>query len=226
MTYPQDYINKIIQGDCLELMKDIPDKSIDLVLTDPPYGINVVSATYQNKTLRPGKSLANKSSYSDIEWDKRTPSKEYFDEIIRISKKQVIFGGNYFTDKLPTTEKWIIWDKKVEEKFENDFSDCELAWTSEKGAVKIIRYLWHGMIQADMKNKEIRQHPTQKPVPVMEKIINMFSVQGDLILDPFAGSGSTLRACKNLNRNFIGIEISPEYCAIANDRLKQQVLGF
>lgn len=228
MTYPEDYINKVILGDCLEVMKGIPDKSIDLVLTDPPYGINAGGLLDKNyKTTKTTKTmLAKRKNYGVKDWDTATPPIEVFEEIIRVSKKQVIFGGQYFTDKLPQTGKWIIWDKKVEEKYQNDFADCEIAWTSENGAPKIIRYLWHGMIQSDMKNKEIRHHPTQKPVPVMEQLLNMFSLPDELVLDPFAGSGSTLRACLNLSRRFIGIEIDPKYVKVAEDRLKQQVLGF
>lgn len=100
MKYPEDYINKVIQGDCLEVMKNIPDKSIDLVLTDPPYGINA------DKGMG-GNNLAIVKKYDD-NWDKKSPDKIYFDEMIRISKNQIIFGGNYFTDKLPQSEKWLV----------------------------------------------------------------------------------------------------------------------
>lgn len=219
-------VGKIINADCLEIMKQIPDKAIDLIVTDPPYGIDVKKLVYRDKERRKAGKWYKKVYSETMTWDRDTLPIEYFQEIIRVSKKQVIFGGNYLTDKLPKSDKWIVWDKKTEDKYTNDFSDCELAWTSEKGALKIIRYLWSGMITGDMKNKEIRQHPTQKPVPVMETIIAMFSEPNDLILDPFAGSGSTLVACKKLNRRFIGIEISPEYCKIAEQRLKQGVLNF
>lgn len=220
-----DYLNKIINGDCLEIIKKMPDKCVDLVVTDPPYGINAGGLLDKNyKTTKT--MLAKRKNYGVSDWDSRTPPIEYFDEMRRVSKKQVIFGGQYFTDKLPQTGKWLVWDKKVEEKYQNDFADCELAWTSEEGAPKIFRFLWHGMIQQDMKNKERRQHPTQKPVPVMEWIIKLFSEPGQTILDPFAGSGSTLVAAQKLQRPFIGIEINLEYCKIAEQRLKQQVLTF
>jgi site-specific DNA-methyltransferase (adenine-specific) len=199
-------------------MKEIPDKSIDLVLTDPPYGIN--AGGLLKKGYGKGHTgVAKRTDFGINDWDTATPPIEVFNEIMRISKIQVIFGGQYFTDKLPPRGCWIIWDKKCEEKYQNYFADCELAWTSENKAPKIVYHLWHGMIQQDMLNKETRFHPTQKPVEVMKFCIDKFSEEGQTILDPFMGSGSTLLACKELKRNYIGIEISPEYCKIAQERL-------
>ncbi len=207
-------INQIIQGDCLEIMKGMADKSVDLVLTDPPYGIDVLKATYQNKKTKPGNALAHKTNYEDASWDKTTPSKELFNEIFRVSKKQIIFGGNYFN--LPPSPCWLVWDK---ENGDNDFADCELVWTSFNSAVRKIKYRWAGMLQGDMKNKEIRQHPTQKPVPVMRWILEKYSEPNQTILDPFAGSGTTCVAAKMEGRNYIGIEISEKYCKIAEQRV-------
>lgn len=214
----------VIQGDCLEVMKTFADKSFDLVLTDPPYGIKaggILTAHYKemHKT-----HAAKRRDYGTDVWDDETPSKEYFDEIQRISKKQVIFGGQYFTDKLPPRGKWIVWDKKLEDKYSVGFADCELAWTSERGASRIVRHLFHGMIQQDMKNKDERYHPTQKPIEVMRWLVEKFSNEGDTILDPFMGSGTTLVAAKYLNRNATGIEISEKYCEIARNRLSQDML--
>lgn len=213
----------VIEGDCLEVMKTYPDKHFDLVLTDPPYGIKAGGVLAKDYHL--GKrGVAARNNYGTSTWDDFTPSQEYFDEIIRVSKKQVIFGGQYFTDKLPPRGKWIIWDKKTNDIQSNSFSDCELAWTSENGATRIIRYLWKGMLQQDMKHKDKRQHPTQKPLSVMRRLVTMFSEEDQLILDPFAGSGTTLRAAMDLHRNALGIEIDPKYCQIARDRLRQGVL--
>ena len=218
MKYPEDYIGQVIQGDCLEFMKLLPDKSIDLCLTDPPYGIGVV-----NKQTFGGAGLCQNTQHIKSNWDKQSPNKKYFNEILRISKNQIIFGGNYFTDKLPKSEKWLVWDKKSDD---NKFSDCELIWTSFKGAIKIFRFLWKGMLQEDMKHKEARHHPTQKPIPLMKWIIKNYSNENDLILDPFTGSGSTLVAAQALGRRFIGIEISEKYCEIARERLRQKPLPF
>ena len=218
----KDIINKVHCADCLGFMKTLPDNSVDLILTDPPYGIDIGKMNFTNSIIG---GVAKRNNYKGIsDWDKFTPSKEYFDEMIRVSKKQVIFGGNYFADKLPPSGQWVVWDKRVEDKYSNDFADCELAWTSENKPSRIIRFLWSGMMQGDMKNKEVRFHPTQKPLFVIKKIIDMFSEENDTILDPFLGSGTTAIACKNLHRNFIGIEISEKYCKIARDRLRQQTL--
>ena len=215
-------INKVYCGDCLDIMKEIPDKSIDLVLTDPPYGIDIGKMNFTNSV---DGGVAKRNDYKGkADWDKETPTKEYFEQIFRISKNQIIFGGNYFTDKLSSSGCWIIWDKRVEDKYSNDFADCEMAWTSFKKPSRIIRYLWSGMLQGNMQAKEKRQHPTQKPTEVIRKILNDFSEPNQTILDPFLGSGTTAIACQELHRNFIGIEISPEYCKIAEDRLKQKPL--
>ena len=208
------YLNKIINGDCLEVMKELPDKSVDLVLTDPPYGINA------DKGVGGFGSSKTDNHYKD-NWDKKTPSKKYFNEILRISKNAVIFGGNFFTDKLPVNGHWIVWDKKGDISFDNPFGDCELAWTNfDKKSVKKYTIIQQGFISKE----RVRFHPTQKPVELFSDIIRDYSEEGQTILDPFIGSGTTAVACQNLKRNFIGIEISKEYCKIAEDRLRQKPL--
>ena len=214
----EEYLNKIICGDCLEVMKKLPDKCVDLVLTDPPYGIDIGKMNFTNSTTG---GVCKRNDYKGkADWDKTTPTKEYFDEIIRISREQIIFGGNYFTEYLPSSGCWLVWDKRTDDKYSNDFADLEMAWTSFKKPSRIIRYLWSGMLQGNMKDKEKREHPTQKPVPVIKQILNKFSDANDTILDPFLGSGTTAVAAAQLGRNFIGIEISKEYCDIAEQRLK------
>ena len=217
-------LNTIYNEDCLETMKRMPDNYIDLILTDPPYGISADSKMAKQAGTKYGKALAAKKDYGVTDWDKSIPGKEIFEQIFRVSKKQVIFGGNYFTEHLPPSANWIVWDKRVEDKYNNNFADCELVWASGGGAARIIRYLWSGFLQGDMKNKEKRDHPTQKPLPVIKKLVEMFSTEGELIYDPFMGSGTTAKACIDLNRNYIGSELSKEYCDIAEERLKQGVL--
>jgi site-specific DNA-methyltransferase (adenine-specific) len=211
----KDIINKVHCADCLEFMKEIPDKSIDLVITDPPYGINVAS----NGKVGGGK-LAMVTNWGIQEWDKNIPTKEVFLEMFRVSKNQIIFGGNYMVECLYNSPCWLVWDKDNT----GNFADCELIWTSFKTAVRKFKWRWNGMLQEDMSNKENRFHPTQKPIKLMEWIIFNYSQENDLILDPFAGGGSTLVACKNSKRNFIGIEIEPKYVKICNDRLRQDLL--
>lgn len=197
-------------------MKTFPNKSVDLIITDPPYGIGA----YKTGSMGGG-VLAKQSRFEPTNWDNQIPSKDIFNEIFRISKNQIIFGGNYFVEYLKNSPCWIVWDK---DNGDNNFAYCELAWTSFDTAVRKFKFKWQGMLQENMKDKETKFHPTQKPVALMRWILQNYTKETDLILDPFAGSGSTLVAAQNLHRNFIGIEISPEYCKIAEDRLRQQTL--
>lgn len=205
-------LNKIYCEDCLEGLKKLPDNSIDLVLTDPPYGINIAK-----KGNVGGEKLAKVKDYGKSNWDDKIPEKEIFDEIFRISKNQIIFGGNYFLEHLKNTSCFIVWDKNNT----GNFADCELAWTSFKTSTRLFKYTWNGMLQGDMKNKEQRFHPTQKPLPLMKWILQNYSKENDIVLDPFMGSGTTAVACKELDRNFIGFEISQEYCDVAYKRLNK-----
>ncbi len=210
-------LNTIYNEDCLETMKRIPDGTIDLILTDPPYGIG--EAKGKNKSR--GKATKAKD-YGTHDWDDEIPSKQIFDEMFRISKNQIIFGGNYFIEYLSNSPCWIVWDKDNT----GDFADCELAWTSFTSATRLKKHRWNGMLQEDMSNKEYRFHPTQKPLPLFKWILNNYSKTGEIVYDPFLGSGTTALACKDLGRRFIGSEISKEYCAIAESRLAQGVFDF
>lgn len=203
--------NAIHLGDCIDLIRLIPDKSIDLVLTDPPYGIGVAKTGVVG-----GKKLAQVKNYGVKNWDNSIPTKEYFDEIFRVSKNQIIFGGNYFTEYLKGSSCWIVWDKNNS----GNFADCELAYTSFKTAAKLYKYTWNGMLQENMKDKELREHPTQKPAGLFKRILNDYSQPNDLILDPFSGSGTTAIAAHNLGRRFICIEKDKDYHAASVQRLK------
>ena len=214
------YLNKIIQGDCLEVMKTFKDKEFDVVITDPPYGIGIS----KNGTVGGGSKRGNAKDFGKSDWDNNIPTKEYFDEMIRISKNQIIFGGNYFIEYLTNSPCWLVWDKRGGVMPTRTFADGEIAWTSFKSPLRIFRFIWDGMIQENMKNKEKRWHPTQKPLPLMKWIIENYTQPTDKILDPYMGSGSTLVASKELNRDCVGIEISPEYCKIAEDGLRQETL--
>jgi len=214
--YYQDDSCTIYNGDCLEVMKEFKDNQFDLCLTDPPYGINE-----NNKQNLSRSNITACRDYGNYKWDKKRIGDEYFLEIKRVSKNQIIFGGNYYGSILGDTSCYIVWDK---DNGKSDFADCELAWTSFKSAVRIYKYKWQGMLQGNTKCKEKRVHPTQKPLPVINWILNKYSKDTDIILDPFLGSGTTARACKDLGRKCIGIEISKEYCDIAVKRLGQEVL--
>lgn len=202
--------------DCLEGMKQLPDNSVDLIVTDPPYGIGCDKGFTANL----GSSPKTTKIYNDT-WDNDTPTKEIFDEMLRIGKTVIIFGGNYFIDKLPFKKSWLVWDKIGDMKQFDFLSDCELMWTNlDRNITKKYIVIQKGFIAEE---KE-RFHPTQKPVKLIRMIISDFSKENDIILDPFMGSGTTAVACKQLNRKFIGFEISEEYCKIANKRLEQNNL--
>jgi DNA modification methylase len=222
LIWPDSFINKVINMDCLEAMKMIPDKCVDLVLTDPPYGINFGSEKESMSAgLRKDGSQRKYNDWSNPipkkydKWDDRKPNKEIFDEIFRISKNQIICGGNYF--ELPLTGGWLVWDKKVTM---TSLSKCELFWTSFLGHIEIKHYLWAGYRK---ELPEERYHTTQKPLEIMKWCLS-FLPEAKIILDPFLGSGTTAVAAKHLKRNFIGIEISEKYCEIARQRLRQDLL--
>lgn len=216
----ENLINKIINADCMDILKQLPDKCIDLVLTDPPYGIDVSKSVYNVKAgqKRSKNSKALNGNYKNADWDKSIPKKEIFEEIFRVSKNQIIFGGNYFVEFLHNSNCWIVWDKL---NGTNDFADCELAWTSFNSAVRKYEFLWKGMLQQNMKNKENRIHPTQKPADLFGMILRDYSKENDLILDCFSGSGTTAIACHNLKRRFICIEKDAEYWQASVKRLEE-----
>lgn len=205
----EKYVNKIINADCLDILRELPDKSIDLVLTDPPYGIKADKGTN-------GFGCSRNRRYKGG-WDADTPPNEIFKEMQRVSKNIIIFGGNYFTDKLPISKCWICWDKKGDMDFKNPFSDIELAWTNFTGVSKKITCIQQGFVNDD---KEIRIHPTQKPLPLFQWCLTNYSKEGDLILDCFSGSGTTAVACHNLHRRFICIEKDPDYWKASVERLE------
>lgn len=215
----EDYLNKIIgtvvHEDCLTVMKDIPDGCVDLVVTDPPYGIG--ESNEQNATRGVGGfGYFPPTDFGNFTWDNSKIDKEYINEMKRVSQNQVIFGGNYYGEWLGDASCYIVWDK---DNGDNDFADCELAWTSFKTAVRKIKWRWNGMLQENMRQKEARYHPTQKPLPVMKWIIQNYSNPNDLILDPFLGSGTTGVAAHELGRRFIGIEREEKYVDIARRRI-------
>ena len=207
--------------DCMEGMKRFPDKFFDLAIVDPIYG-DVTKGGYMtnNKGQHIGTGKANQKGYHPGLWNQKKSGKDYFTELFRVSKNQIIFGGNYFTDNLPTSQGWIIWDKQHPKGI--SFADCEMAWTSIDKATRIFRYMWNGMIQGNMKEKEIRIHPTQKPVALYEWILNNYAKDGDIVLDTHVGSASSLIACHNTNHKYVGFEIDEEYYNLARKRLNQE----
>lgn len=213
--FDKGFENIVYNCDCIELMREMVKQGIvvDWLITDPPYGIGEDGKKNHSR----GK-LAKAKEYSIKDWDKQRISKDYFDLMRKVSKNQIIFGGNYYTDFLPPSSCWIIWDKL---NGDNDFADCEMAWCSLNKAVRKFAYRWAGMLQGDMKNKEIRIHPTQKPLPLLTWILNNYTKDGDLILDPFMGSFTTAVACHKTHRRYIGAELDKEYFNKGYERLNK-----
>lgn len=208
--------------DCVEAMKQFPDKFFDLAIVDPPYGIGCFSMDYtKSGAVRPSrKSAASRRDYRKFtDWDKK-PSKEYFDELFRVSVRQIIWGGNYFTDVLPPSKSFVVWDKRVNDSMRNDFADCEYAWMSSgMGVARVFRYLWCGMLQGNMRDKEDRFHPTQKPIALYSWLLSNYAKHGYKILDTHAGSASSLVACRRAGLKYWGFEIDKEYYSKARERL-------
>ena len=201
-------------GDCFDVMQEYPDNYFDLILTDPPYGIDICC---DGTVGGDGGNFNFKATDYKIQtWDKERLDIKYFDEMLRVSKNQIIFGGNYYIDYLNPTSCFIVWDKDNS----GNFADCELAWTSFNTAVRLFKYRWNGMLQGDMKHKEIRVHPTQKPVPLFEWILKNYAKAGYKILDPFCGSGTILEACMNLNLECLAIDKSDEWVPHYRKRLR------
>lgn len=196
----------VVQGDCLALAKDIPSSQVDLLLADPPYGIHL-NTNYASRGL-------GRRNYPRIVGDDRP-----FDPAPWLRFPRVIlFGANHYADKLPPQDCWIVWDKRCGVAKETTFADCELAWSNLPGQARVFRHVWNGL-HRDSERGVVREHPTQKPVALMEWIIARWSKPGDVVLDPYLGSGTTAIAAKRLGRHFLGFEISPEYCEVSRRRL-------
>lgn len=203
---------KLYNSDCLIEMKNIPDKSIDLLLTDPPYGIGI-----DGQKLSICKNPKhNRKSHEFKGWDNSIPAKEYFNEMFRITKNQIIFGGNYFTEYLKPSKGWIVWDKG---QYNLSMSDGELIYTSFEKALRILHCNRAQLL------RDGSFHPTQKPLLILYKILETLK-DVETIIDPFMGSGSTGVACINTNRNFIGIEKDEKYFQIAKKRIDEAVENY
>lgn len=192
-------------GDCRDILPTLP--KVDAVITDPPYGIGEARANNKSRTC-----LAQSKDYGTSDWDDKPPSQELLSLVLAAGKWQTLFGGNYFG--LPASSCWLVWDKL---NGDNDFADCELAWTNWPKAVRRLQWRWHGMIR---QGNEERFHPTQKPLQVMAWVIDLCP-KADTILDPFMGSGTTGVAAIERGKSFIGVEREQSYFDIACRRIEQ-----
>jgi len=206
---------KITNEDNMELMARYPDKYFDLAIVDPPYGIGM-----DGGKIGKGKNLAKKN------WDKQTPNKKYFDELFRVSKNQIIWGGNYFM--LPLTKSWIYWDK-MQDGFAETFSSGELAWSSFNYPMKQIRYKYQGNYEGfennittkSSKPHLLKIHPTQKPVALYKWLLKNYANEGDKILDTHLGSGSIAIACHDLGFDLTACELDTDYYNAAMKRIEE-----
>ena len=199
--------NEIILADCMDIMKDIPDKYFELAIVVPPYGIGAGSKKFKNGTSN------NNIGYKINDWD-ILPDKKYFDEIFRISQNQIIWGGNYFINYLYNTKCFIIWDKLTGN---NSYADAEVAWSSFSSPIKIYKKLWLG---ANAKNETVRIHPTEKPVALYRWLLQNYAKPGDKIIDTHSGSGSCACACHLEKFDFLAIEKDEDYYKASVERLE------
>ena len=209
--YYQDESVTIYHGDCREILPTLP--KVDLVLTDPPYGTKAHFGSDSYSRTHQRRAGSNMESY---EWDNEPVDLDLLSGCLSLGSRACCWGGNYYS--MPPSPAWLVWDKVNTGKF----SDCELAWTNYGCAARVKRHMWNGMIR---KGREQRNgHPTQKPLAVIKWCIELCPGCPQTILDPFMGSGTTLRAAKDLGRKAIGIEIEERYCEIAAERMRQEVL--
>ena len=210
-------ISEVYNIDCMEGMKQYPDNYFDLAIVDPPYGIGEDGAKNHSR----GKA-ARPTMYTAKNWDSSAPSKDYFLELIRVSKNVIIWGANHFIENIPNqnSSSWVVWDKQ---NGDNDFADCELAWTNHKTAVRKFQFRWAGMLQGDMSNKETRIHPTQKPVALYKWLLDKYAKDGDKILDTHLGSGSSRIAAYDYGFDFVGFELDKEYFEAQEKRFKNHI---
>ena len=219
--------------DCMQMLKKCPPKYFDLAIVDPQYGIGASQPSIKPNTVkqRNGKRLyVTSNKHPQKDWDLTKMPLEYFEELKRVSKNQIIWGENYYGIFAGGR---IVWDKL---NGESDQFGCEIAYCSINDRTDIVYYMWSGMFQGVYCGKDLRRawkqqgnkqlneeriHPTQKPIKLMKRIVLGSTNEGDLVLDPFMGSGTTGVACIQLNRNFIGFEISPDYFAMAQKRINE-----
>lgn len=218
--------------DCMQGMKEFPDKYFDLAIVDPPYGRKEHGGRNRSGYVRQkngGKIFVKDGQYENRNWDNEPPSEDYFNELMRVSKNQIIFGYNYFD--YPLIGGCIVWDKCNDG---SDQSDAEIAYCSMNDRVDIFRYMWRGMFQGksitegtiQQGNKalnEKRIHPTQKPVALYEWLLNRYAKPNDIILDTHVGSASSLIACYNTNHKFVGFELDEYYYKASKQRLDTEM---
>jgi site-specific DNA-methyltransferase (adenine-specific) len=200
------FISEVTNEDCMEGMARYPDKYFDLAIVDPPYGIGENGQRNVTGDRPTAKWKNPKSQHYKTFDDSQIPNEDYFKELFRVSKNQIVFGGNYFTEYLPPSKGWIVWDKQADIK--EHLSMCELAWSSFDRKCNKYEYLWAGFKK---KHHIERIHPTQKPVALYKWLLHNYAKQGDKILDTHLGSGSSRIAAYEMGFDFTAFELDTEY---------------
>ena len=239
-------MNVVYNCDCVEAMRSLPDGFFDLCVADPPYGIKITARHQERERVRssvemadrsavcgsygngrppiarglarvqgPAKKIKVESKFYPVFDDSSPPDEGTFRELQRVSKKLIIWGGNYFLDYLGRATCMIVWDKKRRGMSQ---ADCEIAWTNLPGQSRVFEWRWNGMLQQDMKHKEKRIHATQKPVALYKYLFSTYCKDGDKILDPYLGSGSSRIAAYDLGLDFVGYEIEKVYFDLQEKR--------
>lgn len=208
----------IYHADCREAL---PALKFDVIVTDPPYGVNEQA----NRATRGRSNLAASNDFANVIGDDAPFDPAW---LLSFNVPTVMFGGNHFAERLPSASRWLVWDKldgltSIRDVGFDDNADAELAWTNLGGPVRLFGHRWKGMLKASERDVK-RVHPTQKPVPLMTWVLKQ--VPAGVVVDPYMGSGPTLRAAKDSGRKAIGIELVERYCEIAAHRLAQGVLDF
>ena len=213
--------SEVYLEDCVKALKRFNDKHFDLAIVDPPYGIGAGKKSFQSGTRK-------SYSHTDKDWDASTPTDEYWNELFRVSKNQIVWGANYYADKLPISRGWVYWHKMV---LTDNYSQGELAWTSFDCVMKFVEYKYQGnylgfrnsITTQSSTKEETRIHPTQKPIALYEWLIKEFAKDGDKILDTHLGSGSIAIACHDYGFELTACELDKEYYDKAMKRIKNHV---
>lgn len=227
-------MNEAYNIDCMEYMRNLPDKAFDLAVVDPPYGIGITGKNRgggyykcigsskpfgsKGQSIRRKQKNVIKATFYPVFDDSSPPDAEYFRELARVSKHRIIWGGNFFLDYLGRASCMIVWDKKRRGMAQ---ADCEIAWTDLPGQSRVYEFVWNGMLQGDMKNKETRIHATQKPVALYRWIFQNFAKEGYKILDTHLGSGSSRIAAYDAGLDFVGCEIDKTYFELEEKRFAE-----
>lgn len=221
-------ISEVFNEDCMAGMARYPDGYFGLAIIDPPYGIGEDGSKNHTRSgirigakFKGGKSFVKANKYKPYLSGDISPNVEYFKELRRVSKNQIIWGANHFISKIPyDSPAWIVWDKA---NGETDFADCEIAWTSFDRSVRKFEFKWNGFLQGNMKQREERLHPNQKPVALYKWLLANYAKPGDRILDTHLGSGSSRIAAWDMGFDFYGWELDQDYFAAMEKRFEAHI---